>query len=89
MSTIPLGIHLITIEERKKGNVLFNNELNTFCLRLHNTDIQIKTTQIMNYSLQLKARGLSYALSHIVIPVVEHWLEHSYMMKRLQISVSA
>ena len=73
----------------KEGNVLFNDALNTFYLRL---DIWYRTTEIviqetccshMDYSFQLAARVILYASSHrqdntyhsLCDTVMEHWLE--------------
>ena len=57
----------------KEGNVLFNDALNTFYLRLYGVNIWLRTTQIareetrcchIGYSFQLAARVLLYASSH-------------------------
>ena len=76
---------------RKEGNVLFNDALNTFYLRLygvthmvkHHSDSEREETccRHMGYSFWLAARVLLYASSHrqdntaFVTPVVEYWLE--------------
>ena len=57
----------------KEGNVLFNDALNTFYLRLYGVRHMERTTQIvreetrcchMGYSFQLTARVILYAPSH-------------------------
>ena len=72
---------------RKEGNVLFNDTLNTFYLRLYgvrhmvkdHSDSEREKTRChhMGYSFWLAARVLLYASSHRqdVTPVVDHWLE--------------
>ena len=59
-------------EGRKEGNVLFNNALNTFYLRLYGVIHMVKDNQIareetscrhMGYSFRLTARVLLYASS--------------------------
>ena len=60
-------------EGRKEGNVLFNDALDTFYLRLYGIGHMVKGTQIVReetccchigYSFQLTARVLLYASSH-------------------------
>ena len=46
---------------RKEGNILFNDALNTFYLRLYGVGHMVKD---MGYSLRLAARVLLYAPSH-------------------------
>ena len=57
----------------KEGNVLFNDALNTFYLRLYGITHMVNTIQIvreetcchhMGYSFQLEAKVLLYASSH-------------------------
>ena len=55
------------MERRKEGNVLFNDALNTFCLRL--CGIRVKDhsdseEETMGYSVRLKARVLFYVPSY-------------------------
>ena len=59
--------------DRKEGNVLFNDALNTFYLRLYGVGHMVKDHQIareetrcrhMGYSFRLAARVLLYASSH-------------------------
>ena len=53
---------------RKEGNVLFNDSLNTFYLRLYGVTHMVKDIQIERVetrcSFQLAARVLLYASSH-------------------------
>ena len=60
-------------EGRKEGNVLFNDALNTFYLRLYGVGHMVKDHSDMReetycchmgYSFRLTARVLLYALSH-------------------------
>ena len=65
---------------RKEGNVLFNDALNTFYLRLYGVSNMIAREETrcrhMGYSFRLATRVLLYALSHIQDnTVVEHWRE--------------
>ena len=62
-----------TCSEGRKGNVLFNDALNTFYLRVYGIGHMVKDTQIMReetrcrhmgYSFRLAARVLLYASSH-------------------------
>ena len=51
----------------KEGNVLFNNALNTFYLRLYCVKHMVKDhsdSRHKGYSFQLAARALLYAPSH-------------------------
>ena len=75
----------------KEGNVLFNDALNTFYLRLYgvrhmvedHSDREETRCRHMGYSFRLTARVLLYVPSHrqdstyhsFVTPVVVHWLE--------------
>ena len=73
----PRSITSKSVLERK-GNVLFNDALNTFYLRLYGVGHMVKDHS--GYSLRLTARVLLYAQSHrhttaFITPVVEHWLE--------------
>ena len=61
------------MERRKEGNVLFNDALNTFYLRLYGVRHMLRTILIerketrcrhIGYSLRLAARVLLYAPSH-------------------------
>ena len=75
--------------QRKEGNVLFNDALNTFYLWLYGIIHIVKDysgyllPHYMGYSFQLTARGLYMThpadrIAHTTvfgIPVVEHWLE--------------
>ena len=74
-----------------EGNVLFNDALNTFYLRLYGVGDMVKDhsdsereetrCRHMGHSFQLAARVLLYATDRtthttaFVMPVVEHWLE--------------
>ena len=74
-----------------EGNVLFNDALNTFYLRLYGVTPYLVKDHFareetrcchMGYSFRLAARVLLYAPSHriahttvLVTPVMEHWLE--------------
>ena len=76
---------------RAMRNVLFNDALNTFYLRLYGVRHMVKDhsdseketrCRHIGYSYRLTARVLLYAPSHkqdntmaFVTPVVEHWLE--------------
>ena len=74
---------------RKEGNVLFNDALNTFYLRLYGVAHMVKDHLVcqetrcrhMAYSFRLAARVLLYAPDRVahttafVTPVVEHWLK--------------
>ena len=72
---------------KKEGNVLFDNAINTFYLRLYGDRHMVKDHSNrketrcchIGYSFQLAARVLLYAPSHIpqplLHPVMEHWLE--------------
>ena len=71
---------------KKEGNVLFNDALNTFYLRLYGVRHMVKdhSDSEIGYSFRLAARFLFYMhhptdrIAHttaFVTPVVEHWLE--------------
>ena len=50
---------------QRKGNVLFNDALNTFYLRLYHSDSERKPAEShMDYAFRLTARVLLYARSH-------------------------
>ena len=55
---------------RKQGNILFNDALNTFCLRLYSVGHMVRDhsvraeTRCMSYSFRLAARALFYPLSY-------------------------
>ena len=65
--------HELTLLPNKEGNVLFNNALNTFYLRLYGVRHMVKDysdrekthCRHMGYSFRLAARVLLYASSHI------------------------
>ena len=68
---------------RKEVNVLFNDALNTFYLRLYIIGHMVAREEThcrhMGYSFRLAVRVLLYAPSHrqsFITPVVERWLEH-------------
>ena len=72
--TIFMCPHTVQLSEgRKEGNVLFNDALNTFYLRLYGVRHMLRTILIvrketrcrhMGYSFRLTARVLLYAPSH-------------------------
>ena len=75
---------------RKEGNVLFNDALNTFYLRLYGVSHMVEDHSAreetrcchMGYSFRLTTRVLLYASSHIQDnTVVEHWLEREIVMR--------
>ena len=65
---------------RKEGNVLFNDALNTFSLRLYGVGHMVKDHSNSERGNPLPPHGLhptdriAYTTA-FVIPVVEHWLE--------------
>ena len=71
---IVLLLHLEECSNRKEGNVLFNDVLNTFYLRLYGVRHRVKDhsesareetrCRHMGYSFRLTARVLLYAPSH-------------------------
>ena len=70
MSTVLFSVHIQ--EGRKEGNVLFNDALNTFYLRLYgvihmvtdHSESEETRCRHMGYSFRLAARVLLYASSH-------------------------
>ena len=60
---------------RKEGNVLFNDALITFYLRLYGVRPMVKDTgyRHMDYSYRLAARVLLYASSHILNNIYQSW----------------
>ena len=59
----------------KEGNVLFNDALNTFILRLYSVGhIMVKATQIAREEIRYPHFHRS-TLFAFVIPVAEHWME--------------
>ena len=72
-------------EEKKEGNVLFNDAINTFYLRLYGVGHMVKdhSDSERGYSFRLAARFFymhhpTDRIAHttaFVTPVVEHWLE--------------
>ena len=88
-NSTPILLSLLRLS-MKEGNVLFNDALSTFYLRLCGVRHMIKDHSLtreetrcrdIGYSFRLAARVLLYAPSHIqdctacITPVVEHWLE--------------
>ena len=79
---ICLNIFVCYASFLKEGNVLFDDTLNTFYLRLYGVKHKGKEPLIareesrcrhfVDYSFRLVARDLLHAF---VTPVVEHWLE--------------
>ena len=68
------------MKEEEGRSVLFNEALNTFCLRLYSE--RGNPCRHMGYSFRLAARVLymqhpTDRIKHtFVAPVVEHWIEH-------------
>ena len=76
---------------RKEGNVLFNDTLNTFCLRLYGIKHMVKDHSDSEKGNPLPPHGLLFPINSkgsfictipqtaqttaFVTPVVEHWLE--------------
>ena len=66
---------------RKEGNVLFNDALNTFYLRLYSVRHMVKDHSDSEKGNPLPPNRLLFPISRIahttafVTPVVEHWLE--------------
>ena len=87
MSLNPGWIHIV--EGRKEGNVLFNDALNTFYLRLYGVGHMVKDHSDSERGNPLPPHGLLFPISSkgyfictrivhttaFVTPVVEHWLE--------------
>ena len=82
---LPLGIDLTThctTKEGKKGNVLFNDALNTFYLWLYGVRHMVKDHSDSERGNPLPPHGLLFPISSkdyfiCIIPqtVMEHWLE--------------
>ena len=81
---------LVILESRKEGNVLFNDTLNTFYLRLYGVRHMVKDHSDSERGNPLLPHGLLFPISSkglfictirivhttaFVTPVVEHWLE--------------
>ena len=68
---------------RKEGNVLFNDPLNTFYLRLYGVGHMVKDHSDSERGSPLLPHGLLFQIStdriahttSFVTPVVEHWVE--------------
>ena len=56
---------------RKEGNVLFNDALNTFYLRLYGAGHMVEDHSDSKRGNPLPPHGLVFPIT----PVVEHWLE--------------
>ena len=67
-------------EEGKEGNVLFNDALNTFYLRLYGVRHMVKDHSDCKKGNPLLPHGLLFLISSMgsficITPVMEHWLE--------------
>ena len=64
------------INNRKEGNVLFNDALNTFYFTGYMaSDILRRTIQIVRQETHCRHMGYSFYTTAFVTPVMEHWLE--------------
>ena len=76
---VPDCLHLTTkeIAGRKEGNVLFNDALNTFYLRLYGVRHMVKDHSDSEKGNPLPPHRLLLSINSkgFVTPVVEHWLE--------------
>ena len=60
---------------RKKGNILFNDALNTFYLRLYGVRHMVEDHSESERGNPLPPHGLLFSTTTaFVTPVVEHWL---------------
>ena len=90
MSFLPSLFIYIGLTNGKEGNVLFNDALNAFYLRLYGVGHMVKDHSDSErgnplpphrHSFRIAARVLLYASSHrqnstaFIVPVAEHWLE--------------
>ena len=83
----PLYAYASNSNERERKNVLFNDALNTFYLRLYGVRHMVKDHSDSERGNQLPPHGLLFPISSkgsfictipqtaFVTPVVEHWLE--------------
>ena len=91
-------IYVYMEEGRKEGNVLFNDALNTFYLRLYGVGHMAKDHSNSERGNMLSPHGLLFPISSkgyfictipqtglhtaFVTPVVEHWLERECGLKK-------
>ena len=96
-----LYAYMQIVHRRKEGNVLFNNALNTFYLRLNGVDYIVKDHSNSERGNPLQPHGLLFPISSkvgfffkapshmaFVTPVEMHWLEREIAVHRKQISNS-
>ena len=71
---------------RKEGNVLSNDALNTFYLRLNSVGRKVKdqsvrlAAMVLLYMFHFICRNIGHTIAFVTL-VVEHWLERSDLIK--------